>query len=105
MSDQVTHRINGALRKRVLDRLGLTEGDVDIREEAWDFGGGCTTCSNPEDGFSVHVNGELVWPSDEYLDTFGGVHFADTDGYVTGRTLTSYGQFDRWLSNQPWDGV
>lgn len=97
---EVTHRINGALKKRVLNRLGRTQGDVDIREEEWDFGGGCTTCSFPEDGFSVYVDGEQVWPSDELLNFQGGVHFADTEGYVNGRTLTSYGQFDRWLRGE-----
>lgn len=103
MTDTVTNRINGTLKRRVLARLNRTNGNVEIREESWDFGM-CDTCSYPEIGFSVYVDGQQVWPSDDYLREFGGYIYADDQGYVTGRTLTTYGQFDNWLNARPFDG-
>jgi len=99
---RVDYKIDGALKARVLAKLGRTEGHVEINHESWDFGF-CSTCSYPESGFSVKVDGEVVWPAPEYLDEFGGINFADDQGYVRGSSLTVYGQFDAWLSGRPWD--
>ncbi len=95
-----SYDIGRTLTRRILDRLGLDDGHVQVLEQSWDFGGGCTTCSYPESGFQVLVNGEQVWPSKEYLDQHGGVYFADTEGYVEGRKLTVYGMFDKWLNGE-----
>lgn len=97
--ETTTHTINGNLRKMVLARLGLTEGVVTVQEEKWDFGF-CDTCSWPESGFSVQVDGNLVWPSKEYLNHFGGYIYADNEGRVEGKTLTSYGHFNAWLHGE-----
>lgn len=99
---RVDYKINGTLKARILARLGRTEGVVSINEEHWDDGF-CETCSFPESGFSVLVDGEIVWPSREYLDEFGGRYDADRDGYVSGKKLSSFGQFDAWLNSRPWE--
>lgn len=97
--ETVTHVIDGNLRNMVLTRMGLTEGTVTIQEEEWDLGM-CDTCSYPESGFSVKVNDNLVWPSDEYLQHFGGYIYADREGDITGNELTSYGHFNAWLHGE-----
>lgn len=99
MMEMVQHRIDGALRQRVLERVGFGTS-VDIREEQWDLGF-CDTCSSPDSGFSVHVDGVQVWPDPEYLEYFGGVVFADREGGVDGGALSSWGQFDNWLNGVP----
>lgn len=96
-----SYDIGPALTRRILDRLGRESGHVQVIEREWDFGGGCTTCSSPESGFQVLVDGDQVWPSAEYLDRFGGVVFADSDGHATSSKLTVYGQFDNWLQGKP----
>lgn len=99
MREQVTIRIDGNLKKRVLRRVGKTTGEVDVREERWDFGY-CDTCSYPEEGFSVYVDGRQVWPSDEYLAGQGGYIYADDQGVVSGRSLSSWGYFHDWLEGR-----
>lgn len=99
---RIDYKINGTLKRRILARLGRKTGKVTINEEQWDDGF-CETCSYPEDGFSVHVDGETVWPSSDYLEEFGGRYDADRDGFITGRTLSTFGQFDAWLNERPWD--
>lgn len=96
------YNVDDSLRRRVLARLGRDEGNVEVREERWDFGF-CDTCSWPEEGFSIYVDGELVWPSDEYLREFGGYIYADDQGSLDGSRLSSFGQFDNWLNSRPWD--
>lgn len=99
MSGEVTVRIDGKLKKRVLHRVGKSSGDVDVREERWDFGF-CDTCSYPKEGFSVYVDGHQVWPSDEYLAGRGGYIYADDQGIVSGRMLSSWGCFHEWLEGR-----
>lgn len=87
------------LFRKVLDRLGRTEGRVVIQSEHWDLGF-CETCSYPESGFAVYVDDELVWPNEESLSALGGYVYADDSGYVVGGELSTYGYFYDWL-----DGV
>ena len=96
--------IDGDLADRVRARVGAEESAfVEIREEEWDLGY-CDTCSYPEEGFSVYVDGKQVWPDEEYLSVFGGVAFADADGIVEedcgNRSLNFFDNlsiFNEWL--------
>lgn len=97
-----TYSIDDALRDRVRKRIGRDNATIEIREEYYNAGF-CETCSYPEYGFSVHADGEQVWPSEDYLREFGGVPYADLDGNVSGKRLSSFGQFDAWLNFRDWD--
>ena len=94
--DSQTVAIDDTLSRRILNRLGLQSGTVTVTEESWNMGL-CDTCSWPQEGFAVHVNGELVYPNDETLNSFGGYTHADAAGYVNGNQLTSWGAFFHWL--------
>lgn len=89
-------KIDADLSQRVLDRLGLESGEVEVRSEEWDLGF-CDTCSHLERGFSVYVDGQQVWPSKDYLRNFGGYIYADGEGVVEGETLSVFGYFFEWL--------
>lgn len=84
------------LFRKVLERLGRTDGRVVIQTEEWDLGF-CETCSYPESGFAVYVDDELVWPNEEILNVLGGYIYADDSGYVVGGELSTYGYFYDWL--------
>lgn len=92
------------LFRKVLDRLGRTEGHVVIQSEYWDLGF-CETCSYPESGFAVYVDDELVWPNEESLSALGGYIYADDSGYVVGGELSTYGYFYDWLDGLDADGL
>lgn len=87
------------LFRKVLERLGRTDGRVVIQTEEWDLGF-CETCSYPESGFAVYVDDELVWPNEESLSALGGYVYADDSGWVVEGELSTYGYFYDWL-----DGV
>lgn len=91
-----TVEVDEAFTQRVLQRLGRTEGKVQVRSEEWDLGF-CDTCSHLERGFSVYVDDKQVWPNDDYLSNFGGYIYADEQGAVEGNTLTTFGYFFEWL--------
>lgn len=95
------YEVDAALERRILERLGLTTGRVEIREEHTNLGF-CETCDYPVDGFSVYVDGNLVWPSRGYLSKFGGYSALDDQGVVRGGKLSVFGQFNNWLNNRPW---
>lgn len=91
--------IDDYLKKKVLARLGLNDGDVQVNKETWDLGF-CDTCSWPEEGFAVYVNNNIVWPSDEYIGTYGGYIYADKNGRVRDNALSTYGYFFEWLDGE-----
>lgn len=105
---ETIYNVDETLKERIRKRLARDSAEIEIREESWDFGF-CDTCSYPEDGFSVYADGELVWPSENYLRSFGGVGFADDRGSIRGNRLSTYGYFDKWLSGvetvEEWDEV
>jgi len=84
---------------RVVIAYALSRGDSCV---SCGTSASAKTCDWPVDGFSVHVNGEQVWPSEDYLSQFGGISSLDEEGYVKGSRLSAFGQFDRWLNNEPW---
>lgn len=94
-----TKPIDDFMAKKVLDRLGRVSGDVTVNEEEWDLGM-CDTCSSPEDGFAVYVDGKLVWPNDEVLSAQGGYIYADDSGYIKDGQLSTYGYFFDWLDGK-----
>jgi len=92
------------LEDRIRRRIARDNATISIIEEEWNSGfGSCDTCSWPESGFAVYADDELVWPSKEYLETFGGYIYADDKGYFTSGVLSVYGQFDQWLNGEDWD--
>lgn len=54
------------LEQKILDRLGITTGHVEFHQEEASYGfTGCDTCDPPEEGFSITVDGNQVWPTEE----------------------------------------
>ena len=98
------YSIDEALNDRIRKRIGRDSAVVDIREESWNEGM-CETCDWPTSGFAVYADNKLVWPSEDYLENFGGYIYADESGEVYGNNLSTYGEFDRWLQNDGWDGI
>lgn len=94
-----TATIDESLSRRILERLGRTEGKVTVQSEEWDSGF-CDTCSHLEEGFAVYVDNELVWPNDDLLNNFGGWVYADDRGTVIGKTLSTFGYFFEWLDGE-----
>lgn len=95
--------IDGMLKQRILNRLGREAGRVEIQEEEeWDLGF-CDTCSYPETGFAVYVDGELEWPRAESLEAQGGRAYGDSCGHIDPSSgelvLSDYALFDAWLRN------
>lgn len=87
------------LEQKILDRLGITTGHVEFHQEEASYGfTGCDTCDPPEEGFSITVDGNQVWPTEEA----DGWTFMDDEGTYNPdtRTLTynmSSGGFYEWL--------
>ena len=107
MSEGGTDRIVGrdiflkaddALRQRILKRVGKTAGAVRIEQAEWDFGY-CETCSWPEEGLAVHVDGEQVWPNTDVLARLGGNQIGDDAAYYGDGVVqvTQYSLFYDWL--------
>lgn len=90
-----------SLEKKVLERLGRTSGNVEFHNVSINLGF-CETCDYPVDGFSVTVDGEQVWPSDEVIAEVGGYTTLDEEGsYDEVREslcFTKMGDFFLWLS-------
>lgn len=90
-----------SLEKKVLERLGRTSGNVEFHNVSINLGF-CETCDYPVDGFSVTVDSEQVWPSDEVIAEVGGYATLDEEGfYDEGREslrFTKMGDFFLWLS-------
>ncbi|GAA1639407.1 hypothetical protein GCM10009700_27930 [Brevibacterium sanguinis] len=89
------------MRAKVLERIGRDEGRVEFVMEEWDFGF-CDTCSWPESGLAVKVDGETVYPSDEVLAAFGGNSIGDDEAEVkSGEVIASqYSRFFDWLDGK-----
>lgn len=83
--------VNDVFRRRVLERA-RREGEVTVSMESWNPGFGlCDTCSWPETGFIVSVDGEQVYPP-------GGE--PDTEGYTENGNLIVWGDFMDWLDGR-----
>lgn len=90
-----------SLEKKVLDRLGRTSGNIEFHNVSINLGF-CDTCDYPVDGFSVTVDGEQVWPSNEVLAVMGGYSVLDEEGSYDEKReslrFTKMGDFFLWLS-------
>lgn len=96
--EDILLKADDALKQRILERVGKTEGTVRIEQAEWDFGY-CETCSWPEEGLAVHVDGEQVWPNPDVIALLGGNSIGDDaahygDGVVE---VTQYSLFYDWL--------
>lgn len=90
------------LRGKVLKRIGSTTGHVEFVMEEWDPGF-CDTCTWPESGLAVKVDGHVVYPNDEVLAAFGGCVYGDEDVEVVGGKITElsqYAHFFDWLDSK-----
>lgn len=95
------------MRTKVLERIGSTTGRVEFVMEEWDFGY-CDTCSWPETGLAVKVNGHVVYPNDEVLAAFGGCVYGDDGVEVSGGRITErsqYAHFFDWLDGKDLDKI
>ena len=98
------YNVDEKLNARVRERIGSEDATISISQESWNDGF-CETCDWPTTGFAVYADGVQVWPSEDYLNNFGGYIYADESGEVHGDKLSTYGEFDRWLKNDGWDGI
>ena len=96
--EDILLKADDALKQRILKRVGKTEGVVKIEQAEWDFGF-CDTCSWPEEGLAVHVDGEQVWPNPDVLARIGGNRIGDADAHYSGGVVqvTQYSLFYDWL--------
>lgn len=91
------------LEQRILKRVGLETGTVEFHQEEASYGfSGCDTCDPPDKGFSITVNGERVWHTEETSNEYGGWVFMDSEGEYNpnDKTLTydmDMGDFYNWL--------
>ena len=98
MGQDIFLKADDALRQRILKRVGKTAGAVKIEQAEWDFGY-CDTCSWPEQGLAVHVDGEQVWPNPGVLARLGGNQIGDDAAYYSDGVVqvTQYSLFYDWL--------
>lgn len=98
MRHDIFLKADDALRRRILKRVGKTEGTVRIEQAEWNFGY-CDTCSWPEEGLAVHVDGEQVWPNPDVLARLGGNRIGDDAAYYGDGVVqvTQYSLFYDWL--------
>lgn len=96
--EDILLKADDALKQRILKRIGKTEGVVQIEQAEWDFGF-CDTCSWPEEGLAVHVNGEQVWPNPDVLARIGGNRIGDADAHYSDGAVrvTQFSLFYDWL--------
>ena len=96
--EDILLKADDALKQRILMRVGKTEGLVQIEQAEWNLGF-CDTCSWPEDGLAVYVDGEQVWPNSDVLARIGGNRIGDVDAsYGDGVVRVSqYSLFYDWL--------